>query len=63
MTAVAGMVVDKNLEEGKIEVGYLKQDGNMGSKFEMYNNLDALAPSQTKTSGYSLKKTLFPMAD
>ena len=59
-----GIVVDKNFEEGKLEVGYIRSDGQVGSKFQMYNNLDALtAPSQPKTSNYSLKKTLFPMAE
>ena len=59
-----GLVVDKNFEEGKVEVGYFRSDGKVGSKFQMYNNLDALAaPSHPKTSNYSLKKTLFPMAE
>ena len=61
---VDGLVVDKNFEEGKFEVGYMRSDGKVGSKFQMYHNLDALAaPSQAKTSNYSLKKTLFPMAE
>jgi hypothetical protein len=61
---VDGLVLDKNFEEGKVEVGYIRSDGQVGSKFQMYNNLDALAaPSQPKTSNYSLKKTLFPMAE
>ena len=60
------MVVDKNLEEGKIEIGYMRSDGKVGSKFEMYNKLDALGtPSHPKPSsgGYSLKKSLFPMTE
>jgi hypothetical protein len=40
--AVEGMVIEKNLEEGKIEIGYIRSDGKVGSKFEMYNKLDAL---------------------
>jgi hypothetical protein len=61
---VDGMIVDKNLEEGKMEVGYVRSDGRVGSKFEMYNKLEGLAtPSQPKTSGFSMKKNLFPMAD
>lgn len=61
---VDGIVVEKNLEEGKIEVGYMRENGHVGSKFEMYNRLDALTtPSQPKTSNYSIKKNLFPMSD
>ena len=42
----------------------MRSDGKVGSKFQMYHNLDGLAaPSQPKTSTYSLKKTLFPMAE
>jgi len=40
---VGGMVVDKNMEEGKMEVGYMRSDGQVGSKFQMYNKLDGLA--------------------
>jgi hypothetical protein len=47
-----------------MEVGYVRNDGKVGSKFEMYNRLEGLAtPSQPKTSNYSIKKNLFPMAD
>ena len=47
-----------------MEVGYMRSDGQVGSKFQMYNKLDGLAtPSQPKTSGYSIKKSIFPMAD
>lgn len=61
---IGGMVVDKNMEEGKMEIGYVRADGQVGSKFQMYNKLEGLAtPSQPKTSNYSIKKTLFPMAE
>jgi hypothetical protein len=61
---VEGMVIEKNLEEGKIEIGYMRSDGKVGSKFEMYNKLDSLTtPSQPKASGYSMKKNLFPMTE
>ncbi len=37
------IVVDKHLEEGKFEVGFLKSNGQVGSKFEVYKDLDTLA--------------------
>ena len=62
MAAVEGLVVDR--EEGKMEIGYLRSDGKLGSKFEMYNNLDSLAtPAQPKSGCFSMKKNLFPMAE
>ena len=57
------MLVEKTHEDGKMEVGYARGNGQMGSKFEIYNNIDALARDvqQVKQLGdFSLKKQLFP---
>ena len=40
--AKAHIHVEKNFEDGKFEVGFLKSNGQVGSKFEMYREIETL---------------------
>ncbi len=58
-TSKSSLQVDKNFEEGKYEVGFLKNNGRVGQKFEVYNNIDSLYDSKKQNyaaTGYSMKK-------
>lgn len=56
------IVVDRKFEEGKLEVGFLKSNGQVGSKFELYHDIDHLVENSKQinyaATGYSLKKTI-----
>lgn len=56
------IVVDKRFEEGKLEVGFLKSNGQVGSKFELYHDIDHLVENSKQinyaATGYSIKKTM-----
>jgi hypothetical protein len=56
--------VDKHPEEGKYEVGFLKSNGQVGSKFEIYKDIDALyegkKPTNYASTGYSMKRKNSP---
>lgn len=45
-----------------MEVGFLRPNGQLGSKFEVYNNIDTLAHDTQNinyaATGYSMKKLL-----
>ena len=59
-TAQNNIVVEKDFENGKFEIGFMKGNGQVGSKFQVYRDIDQLNEDTHKTNyaatGYSLKK-------